>query len=91
MDATRLAEHGNFVSSSAGRPLGVSGYGNGVDNRLPSCRMMPSVLVLIAIRVQAVERSFGDGLVYTFAEDGTLLATASQRVIVRLEGLKPSR
>jgi acyl-CoA thioesterase len=53
--------------------------------------MMPSVLVLIAIRVQAVERSFGDGLVHMFAEDGTLLATASQRVIVRLEGLKPSR
>jgi acyl-CoA thioesterase len=35
------------------------------------------------IRVHAVERGFGHGLVHMFAQDGTLLATASQSVIVR--------
>ena len=34
------------------------------------------------IRVHAVERGFGHGLVHMFAEDGSLLATASQSVIV---------
>ena len=35
------------------------------------------------IRIHAVERGFGHGLVHMFAEDGTLLATASQSCIVR--------
>ena len=35
------------------------------------------------IRVHAVERGFGHGLVHMFAEDGTLMATASQSCIVR--------
>jgi acyl-CoA thioesterase len=39
--------------------------------------------VLLDIRVHAVERGFGHGLVHMFAEDGTLLATASQSCIVR--------
>jgi hypothetical protein len=34
--------------------------------------------------VHAVERGFGHGLVHMYAEDGTLLATASQSCIVRL-------
>ena len=43
--------------------------------------------MLLDIRVHAVERGFGHGLVHMFAEDGTLLATASQSCIVRyLEG-----
>jgi acyl-CoA thioesterase len=33
--------------------------------------------------VHGVERGFGHGLVHMFAEDGTLLATASQSCIVR--------
>ena len=44
---------------------------------------MPTEWVLMDIRVHAVERGFGHGLVHMFAEDGTLLATASQSVIVR--------
>ncbi len=44
---------------------------------------MPTDWVLLDIRVHAVERGFGHGLVHMFAEDGTLLATASQSCIVR--------
>ena len=48
-----------------------------------SCTLVPTEWVLLDIRVHAVERGFGHGLVHMFAEDGTLLATASQSCIVR--------
>ena len=51
--------------------------------RCASCRLVPTEWVLLDIRVHAVERGFGHGLVHMFAEDGTLLATASQSCIVR--------
>jgi len=45
---------------------------------------VPTEWVLLDIHVHAVERGFGHGLVHMFAEDGTLLATASQSCIIRL-------
>ena len=39
--------------------------------------------ILADVRVQAVAHGFGHGVVHLWAEDGTLLATASQSVIVR--------
>ena len=90
MGATRIAVHGDFVSDGAGQLLDTCGDGNGVDKRLPSCRMMPSVLVPIDVHVHAAERGFGYGLVHMFAGVGTLLAAASQSVIVRRRGLKLS-
>ncbi|NND75015.1 MAG: thioesterase family protein [Ilumatobacter sp.] len=84
MDATTLAVLGDFVPGGVGQALGVRGGGNSLDNTLRVCRMVPTEWVLMDIRVHAVERGFGHGLVHMFAEDGTLLATASQSVIVRL-------
>ena len=53
-------------------------------------RLVPTEWVLLDIRVHAVERGFGHGLVHMFAEDGTLLATASQSCIVRFwKGERP--
>ena len=46
-------------------------------------QLRPTKWVLLDIRVHGVERGFGHGLVHMFAEDGTLLATASQSCIVR--------
>lgn len=83
MDATTLAILGDFVPSGIGQALGVRGGGNSLDNTLRVGRMVPTEWVLMDIRVHAVERGFGHGLVNMFAEDGTLLATASQSVIVR--------
>lgn len=40
--------------------------------------------MLLDIRVHGVQRGFGHGLTHMFAEDDTLLATASQSCIVRL-------
>ena len=43
----------------------------------------PTDWVLLDIQVHAVANGFGHGLVHLWAEDGTLLATASQSTIVR--------
>jgi acyl-CoA thioesterase len=83
VDATALAVLGDFVPMGVGQALGVLGGGNSLDNTLRVVHLVPTEWVLLDIRVHAVERGFGHGLVHMFAEDGTLLATASQSCIVR--------
>ena len=60
-----------------------SAGGNSLDNTLRIGRLVPTEWVLLDIRIHMVERGFGHGLVHMFAEDGTLMATASQSCIVR--------
>ncbi len=92
VDATALAVLGDFVPMGVGQALGVRGGGNSLDNTLRVVHLVPTEWVLLDIRVHAVERGFGHGLVHMFAEDGTLLATASQSCIVRFwKGERPSR
>jgi acyl-CoA thioesterase len=83
VDATALAILGDFVPMAVGQALGVRGGGNSLDNTLRVVHLVPTEWVLLDIRVHAVERGFGHGLVHMFAQDGTLLATASQSCIVR--------
>jgi acyl-CoA thioesterase II len=83
VDAAALAVLGDFVPMGVGQTLGVRGGGNSLDNTLRVVRLVPTEWVLLDIRVHAVERGFGHGLVHMFAQDGTLLATASQSCIVR--------
>jgi acyl-CoA thioesterase-2 len=83
VDAAALAILGDFVPMGVGQALGVRGGGNSLDNTLRVVHLRPTEWVLLDIRVHAVERGFGHGLVHMFAEDGTLLATASQSCIVR--------
>ena len=83
VDATALAILGDFVPMAVGQALGIQGGGNSLDNTLRVAKLVPTEWVLLDIRVHAVERGFGHGLVHMFAEDGTLLATASQSCIVR--------
>lgn len=84
VDAVTLAILGDFVPMGVGQALGRRGGGNSLDNTLRVGRAVPTDWVLMDIRIHAVERGFGHGLVHMFAEDGTLLATASQSVIARL-------
>lgn len=81
--APKLAILGDYVpfgtSQALGRPIG----GNSLDNTLRVVRLAPTEWVLLDIQIHAVERGFGHGLVHLWAEDGTLLATASQSVIAR--------
>lgn len=83
VDASTLAILGDFVPMGVGQALGIRGGGNSLDNTLRIGRLVPTEWVLLDIRIHMVQRGFGHGLVHMFAEDGTLLATASQSCIVR--------
>ncbi|MGD9704753.1 MAG: acyl-CoA thioesterase [Acidimicrobiia bacterium] len=90
VDAAALAILGDFVPMGVGQSLGIPGGGNSLDNTLRVVHLVPTEWVLLDIRVHAVERGFGHGLVHMYAEDGTLLATASQSCIVRFWRSDPS-
>jgi len=83
IDATTLAILGDFVPSGVGQALGIPGGGTSLDNTLRVARLVPTDWVLLDIRIHAVNRGFGHGLVHMFATDGTLLATGSQSCVVR--------
>jgi acyl-CoA thioesterase len=81
--AGALAVLGDFVPGGIAQALGVPAGGNSLDNTLRVVRVIPTEWVLVDLRIHAVERGFGHGLAHLWAEDGSLLATASQSVIVR--------
>ena len=81
--AAALAIIGDFVPFGIGQALGRRAGGNSLDNTLRVARRAPTDWVLADVRVHAVADGFGHGLVHLWAEDGTLLATASQSAIVR--------
>jgi acyl-CoA thioesterase II len=83
VDAATLAILGDFVPMGIGQALGIRGGGNSLDNTLRVARLVPTEWVLLDIRAHVAARGFGHGQVHMFAEDGTLLATASQSCIVR--------
>jgi acyl-CoA thioesterase-2 len=84
VDGAALGVLGDFVPFAVGQALWIQGGGNSLDNTLRIVDLVPTEWVLLDIRVHGVERGFGHGLVNMFAEDGTLLAVASQSCIVRL-------
>jgi acyl-CoA thioesterase len=83
MSAAALAILGDYVPFGVGQALGARAGGNSLDNTLRVARLVPTQWVLLDIRVHAVHDGFGHGLVHLWAEDGTLLGTASQSCIVR--------
>jgi acyl-CoA thioesterase len=83
MSAATLAILGDYVPFGIGQALGERAGGNSLDNTLRVVRLVPTEWVLCDIRVHAVANGFGHGVVHLWAQDGTLLATASQSTIVR--------
>jgi acyl-CoA thioesterase-2 len=83
MSAAGLAIVGDFVPFGISQALGARAGGNSLDNTLRVARRAATDWVLADIRVHAIADGFGHGLVHLWAEDGTLLGTASQSTIVR--------
>jgi acyl-CoA thioesterase len=81
--ASTLAIVGDYVPFGISQAGGQRARSNSLDNTIRVVRMHPTRWVLADIRVQAVAAGFGHGVVHLWAEDGTLLATASQSAIVR--------
>ena len=83
ISAVTLGVLGDWVPFGIGQALGARAGGNSLDNSLRVVDLVPTDWVLLDIRVHGVAKGFGHGLVQMFAEDGTLLATASQSCIMR--------
>lgn len=84
VDAASLAIFADFVPSGVAAALGRPGGGNSLDNTLRIHRIVPTRWVLCDVRIGGVARGFGHGAIYMYAEDGTLMASGSQSVILRL-------
>lgn len=83
MSAAALAIVGDFVPFGVGQALGERAGGNSLDNTLRIVTRHATEWILADVRVHAIAGGFGHGLVHLWAEDGTLLGTASQSAIVR--------
>jgi acyl-CoA thioesterase len=81
--AASLAILGDYVPFGVGQALGELAGGNSLDNTLRVVRIVPTEWVLLDVHLHAIRHGFGHGLVHLWAQDGTLLATASQSCIVR--------
>lgn len=83
IDAAALGILGDFVPMAAGQALGLRAGGNSLDNTIRFANLVPTDWVLLDIQIESVQRGFAHGTIQMFAEDGTLLATASQSCIAR--------
>jgi acyl-CoA thioesterase-2 len=81
--AALLGLLGDYVPHGVGQALGRHAGGRSLDNTIRVARLVPTDWVLLDIRVSAVANGYGHGLVHLWAEDGTLLGTASQTCAVR--------
>lgn len=82
--AATLAIFGDYVSGNTSQPLGMRTMSRSLDNTLRVGRLVPAEWVLCDIRIHALVDGYAQGIGFLWAPDGTLLATASQSMSVRL-------
>ncbi len=82
--AAKLAVLADYVPFGTSQAFGRGVGGNSLDNTLRLVRLVPTEWVLIEVHFEALARGFGHGSVRLWAEDGTLLAAASQSTIARV-------
>jgi acyl-CoA thioesterase len=83
IDATMLAILSDHVPAGIGNALGANVAGSSLDNTIRFQREVPTEWVLCDIRIHGVHNGFSHGSMRLFAEDGQLMATASQSAIMR--------
>lgn len=84
IDATMLAVIADFVPGATGHALGMQAGANSLDNTIRIRKIVPTDWVCADIRVQGIHDGFVHGEARLFAQDGTLMAVASQSGIVRI-------
>jgi acyl-CoA thioesterase len=84
IDAGMLAIMADFIPGAVGNALGLNAGGNSLDNTIRYRRIVATDWVLCDIRITGVHGGFGHGAMHLFAQDGELMATASQSLIVRV-------
>ncbi len=83
-DSGVLAIIADFVPSATGHALGRQAGANSLDNTLRIRRLVPTEWVLCNIRIHGIHGGFVHGRMEIFAQDGELMAIASQSGILRL-------
>ena len=89
VSAADLALVADNMPTGIGQALGRPAGGNSLDNTIRVCRLAPTEWVLVDIHVHAVSDGFGHGRAHLWSQDGVLLGTASQSVIVRFWDHRP--
>jgi acyl-CoA thioesterase len=84
MSSGLLAVIADYVPSGIRVALEQPAGANSLDNTLRVVRIRPTEWVLCETQIFAIAAGFVHGRMHIFAEDGTLLATASQSGIVRV-------
>jgi len=82
-DAADLAMVGDVVPSAFANVTGAPITGNSLDNTIRTAHLVETEWVLADVQVHAILDGFGYGRAHLWAEDGTLLGTASQSSVVR--------
>lgn len=80
---TLLAVIADFVVEAASHAIGRLAGGNSLDNTIRYAHVVPSEWVLCDMRIESVQAGTVHAAMRLFAPDGTLLATASQSLILR--------
>jgi acyl-CoA thioesterase-2 len=84
IDAALLAVMADHVPSALGAALGRRAGGNSLDNTIRVLGPAPTRWVLCDTTIVGIANGVAHGAMRLYAEDGTLLATASQSMIVRV-------
>jgi acyl-CoA thioesterase len=84
VDAGLLAIMADHVPSGIGAALGRNAGGNSLDNTIRFLRIVPTEWVLCDITITGISGGFAHGDIRLFAQDGQLMATASQSMILRV-------
>jgi len=84
VDAAMLALMADFVPSIVSNALDARAGGSSLDNTVRIVRIVPTGWVLCDISIAAITDGIGHGEMKLFAEDGTLMAIASQSFIARV-------
>ncbi|MGB7052978.1 MAG: thioesterase family protein [Acidimicrobiales bacterium] len=82
--AAMLAVVGDYVSGAVSQPLGRRTMSRSLDNTIRMVQLEPTEWILCEIGMQALVGGYGQGVAHLWSQDGTLLATASQSMSVRL-------
>ncbi len=83
IDSSALCVIADFIPSAVGNAVGREAGGNSLDNTIRFRRIVPTEWVLCDIRIHGVHGGFVHGRMHLFAQDGELMASASQSMILR--------
>ncbi len=85
IDQSMLCIIADYVPGASGPALGMKAGANSLDNTIRIVRTdVETEWVMCCLKIYAVHDGFVHGRAHLFAEDGTLMATASQSCILRV-------